>query len=94
MSNLLSPIEAAALLKRFREIERWIEQRDETRPESFFSTADPSLEDDMTRMAYVRRSKEPRMYDTDDGWISKCEGIIRSLPVVQPLSPKQMQRRA
>lgn len=79
MSNLLPAPEATALLKRYRAIETWCEGRDMTQRESFFSNADPSLSSETDRMAYVRRTKEPRMYDTDEEWIAKCEAIMRAL---------------
>lgn len=80
MSNLLPPLEGTALLKRFRAIERWLDARDIERPESWMSGADPSLDDEDTRrMAYVRRTREPRMYDTDEKWIAKCEAIIQRI---------------
>lgn len=80
MSNLLPPTEATALLKRFRVVERWLEKRNIDRPESFMMGADPTLDDDEARrMAYVRRTKQPRMYDTDEQWISKCEGVLSQL---------------
>lgn len=67
------------MLKRFRAIEKWCEKREIGQQEAFFRGADPSIADEADRMAYVRRTKAPRMYDTDEVWITKCEAVIRTL---------------
>jgi hypothetical protein len=78
MNKLLSPPDEALLLKRFREIEKWCDRREmDHRFVSFFSSADTSINDDQQRrMGYVKRTKAPRMYDTDARWIEKCETVI------------------
>jgi hypothetical protein len=78
MNKLLPPADAALLLKRFRVIEKWCDRRDmDHRFTSFFAGLDTTINDDQQRrMGYVRRTKAPRMYDTDARWIEKCETVI------------------
>lgn len=81
MSKLVSSDEELQLLKRFRAIEKWCDRREIVQMASFFTGADTSITDEeQRRMGYVKRTKAPRMFDTDDKWIGKCEAVVALFP--------------
>lgn len=73
--------QAEALLTRIRKIEDWCENRERPilQKASFFSSADPGIAEQETRISYVLRQKEPRLYDTDIAWVDACERVMKRL---------------
>ncbi len=69
--------ESAALVNRFRTIEQWCDGRGIKQWIAFFRGGDSGIAEHEPRMGYVSRAKAPRMFATDEVWISKCEAIMR-----------------